>query len=89
MIENETYYYPVMINKNNRSKIHARLVRMFKNIIWRNGEEFTLENMMNMIRDINVYICITLEHGQYMATYCYKNTITKFTPLKTLHINIL
>lgn len=89
MIENKTYYYPVMINKNNRNQIHARLVFMFKNIKWQSGKEFTLENMIQIIPDINVYMCITLKHGQYRATYCYKNTITEFTPLKTFKINIL
>lgn len=89
MIENKTYYYPVIINKNNRSQIHARLVRMFKNIKWCGGEEFTLKSMINIILYNNVYMCITLEHGQYRATYCREHVITEFTPLKIFHIDIL
>lgn len=88
MIENKTYYYPVMLNKYNISQIYASLVQMFKNIEWYSGDKFTLESISNTIKHNNAYICVELDYGHYRVTYCDLSSITCFTPLKINNINI-
>ena len=91
MIENKPYYYPVIVHKDNRSQIYARLTHMFKNIKWSNGDKFTLESISKTIKCKNAYRCVELNCGHYKATYCDPDAITYFTPLKigNIHINIL
>lgn len=88
MIENKTYYYPVMLNKYNMSRIYASLTHMFKNIKWYSGDKFTLKSINNTIKRNNAYMCVELDCGHYRATYCDPYAITCLTPLKINNINI-